>query len=119
MCRNAGENIAAASGDLSPEKSVTWWVNEAALYDWFRPGFSGKYRSFATSGRRGRLNDPDATGHFTQVVWKDTQQVGCYLTECPAGTVFPGLYGVSSSITIRYFAIEMMADMTGILPSNV
>lgn len=39
--RNAGENIAAQSGALTPELAVEWWMNEAALYDWDRPGFTG------------------------------------------------------------------------------
>ncbi|PPQ92633.1 hypothetical protein CVT25_007712 [Psilocybe cyanescens] len=30
-----------------------------------------------------------ATGHFTQVVWKDTTQVACALASCAAGTIFP------------------------------
>jgi len=28
-----------------------------------------------------------AWGHFTQVVWKDTQRVGCATILCPAGTL--------------------------------
>ena len=35
------------------------WYNEVSDYDYDNPGFSGK------------------TGHFTQVVWKNSTKLGC------------------------------------------
>ena len=32
--------------------------------------------------------DFEAYGHYTQLVWKGTQQVGCHTARCAAGTIF-------------------------------
>ena len=60
-----GENLAAATaGGLAPADVVGLWSGEARDYDFHRPGFSM------------------TTGHFTQVVWRDTARVGCGVTSC-------------------------------------
>lgn len=57
-----GENLAAGySGGTSP---VEAWYNEIDSYNFDKPGFS------------------EATGHFTQVVWKSTSEVGCARVTC-------------------------------------
>ncbi|KAF9384565.1 hypothetical protein CPB97_005561 [Podila verticillata] len=58
-----GENLAAGYKDF--KTSITAWYNEEKQYNYNNPGFSG------------------ATGHFTQVVWKDTKSVGCAKKFCP------------------------------------
>ncbi|GJJ74800.1 hypothetical protein EMPS_07158 [Entomortierella parvispora] len=57
-----GENLAAGYKDY--KTAITAWYNEVKSYNYNRPGFSG------------------ATGHFTQVVWKATTQVGCAKRFC-------------------------------------
>ncbi|KAF4591419.1 SCP-like extracellular protein [Ophiocordyceps camponoti-floridani] len=52
-----GENM--AFGYQTPAVSVAAWGNEAVQYDYGHPGYS------------------PATGHFTQLVWKATTDVGC------------------------------------------
>ncbi len=62
-----GENIAWASYDQGRTGAVDDWYNEEPLYDYDNPGFSGE------------------TGHFTQVVWKGTREVGCGYKSCSSG----------------------------------
>ena len=60
-----GENLAGGTvGALDPEATVAMWYDEVKLYKFPNGGFS--------------MN----TGHFTQVVWTDTRQVGCGHAEC-------------------------------------
>jgi uncharacterized protein YkwD len=62
---STGENLAAGtSGTLDAAAVVKMWSDEAALYKFPDGGFSMK------------------TGHFTQVVWRGTTQVGCGRSQC-------------------------------------
>ena len=56
-----GENLALGYGI---EGSVDAWYNEIAYYDYNNPGFS------------------ENAGHFTQVVWKSSTEVGCGIKSC-------------------------------------
>ena len=61
-----GENLYYSFGmpvDKVPAKAVKVWYDEIELYDFNNPGFSFP------------------TGHFTQVVWRDTTKVGCAVTD--------------------------------------
>lgn len=61
-----GENIAFATYAMSPGDVVALWYSEEPDYDYNNPGFSPE------------------TGHFTQVVWKSTTEIGCgYRSGCP------------------------------------
>jgi uncharacterized protein YkwD len=63
-----GENLAAATaGSMSDGDVTKMWYGEIASYDFRRPGFSME------------------TGHFTQVVWKGTTQLGCASATCASG----------------------------------
>lgn len=66
-----GENIYAASGGTTTGAGVVAsWASEAASYD---------YATNACSG---------TCGHYTQVVWRDSIQVGCALANCTANSPF-------------------------------
>lgn len=56
-----GENLALGYGI---EGSVDAWYNEIEYYDYNNPGFS------------------ENAGHFTQVVWKSSTEVGCGIKSC-------------------------------------
>ncbi|KAK6532168.1 hypothetical protein TWF694_003328 [Orbilia ellipsospora] len=62
-----GENIAAGTY-TNPDWYAYMWYNGSSKYDYNKPGFSY------------------ATGTFTQVVWKDSTQLGCaYVQNCSGG----------------------------------
>jgi pathogenesis-related protein 1 len=63
-----GENI-AWGGDRTIESSIEAWYSEVKNYNFARPGTSS------------------GVGHFTQIVWKDTKQIGCGVSKCFLGTV--------------------------------
>lgn len=64
-----GENLAFASYKLKPKDAVGMWYKESAQYNYKNPGFG--------------MN----TGHFTQVVWKNTKQIGCGQAKCGWSTI--------------------------------
>lgn len=64
-----GENLAAAAPALSPTQAVALWEKEEADWD------AAKNR--CRSGR--------ACGHYTQLVWRSTREVGCASQRCEGG----------------------------------
>jgi uncharacterized protein YkwD len=60
-----GENLAAGTaGTLDAATVVELWYREVKDYSWKRGGFSM------------------STGHFTQLVWRATDELGCALAQC-------------------------------------
>ena len=71
-----GENLASFGG-TNGEIPTNMWYNEYASYNFNNPGFSS------------------STGHFTQVVWKNSKEFGigysCAKSRCfSTGNYFPG-----------------------------
>ncbi|MEM9772414.1 MAG: CAP family protein [Cyanobacteria bacterium P01_D01_bin.73] len=66
---NAGENLAFFANSapipwrVAVERAVGNWYNEIGSYNYSRPGFAA------------------GTGHFTQVVWKNSTSLGCGVAE--------------------------------------
>jgi uncharacterized protein YkwD len=70
---SVGENIWATSGDAySAAEVVDAWMSEAPDFD---------YANNTSSG---------VTGHYTQVVWRSTERIGCAWVQCPEFQ-FPGV----------------------------
>lgn len=67
-----GENLSffAPAGSSSPDDVATGWYNEVSAYDFTKGAFGFN------------------TGHFTQVVWRGTQSVGCGQSECNGGELW-------------------------------
>jgi uncharacterized protein YkwD len=60
-----GENLAAGTaGVLDPDSVVAMWYDEIQHYSFAHGGFSMD------------------TGHFTQLVWRRTKEVGCGVAHC-------------------------------------
>jgi hypothetical protein len=60
-----GENIYASSGMASGPDAVASWMSEEADYD------------------QGSCSCSGVCGHYTQVMWRQTERLGCALIECP------------------------------------
>lgn len=66
-----GENIAMCTGqDISGQLLTDMWYNEIKDYDFDFPGFTG------------------GTGHFTQVIWKDSKDLGIGIACSSEGTYY-------------------------------
>ncbi|KAL8982428.1 MAG: hypothetical protein Q9205_003058 [Flavoplaca limonia] len=91
-----GENLAA--GYPNTTAAVEFWGNEQEYYDF------------------GDAEFDDETGHFTQMVWKTTTDVGCGATWCDGENGTPGWY-----LVCQYFPAgnvkgafrEKVKEMTG------
>jgi uncharacterized protein YkwD len=68
-----GENILWATYTLTPQEVVTFWYNEESDYDYSNPGY---------------YENP-GTGHFTQVVWKNTTEIGCGFRSGCTDSIYP------------------------------
>jgi pathogenesis-related protein 1 len=67
-----GENLFAGTNTTAIE-AVDGWYSEIKSYDFAAPGSS------------------QGTGHFTQLVWKNSTQLGCGMARC--GNIFPTFGG--------------------------
>jgi uncharacterized protein YkwD len=80
-----GENLAAATaGMLDAAAVVGMWYDEGKRYSFRSGGFSMK------------------TGHFTQVVWRDTKEVGCGRSECNGLDVWICQYDPPGNVEGQY-----------------
>lgn len=100
---NAGENLyvyyttaPSISASTLGSQAVTSWYNEVSAYNYASPGFSSQ------------------TGHFTQVVWRGSTQLGCGAAR-----------GVTTRNGTRYNAFYVVChyapagNVTGQFPQNV
>uniref|UniRef100_H3AC98 GLI pathosis related 2 n=1 Tax=Latimeria chalumnae TaxID=7897 RepID=H3AC98_LATCH len=99
---NNGENLFyrynSRVQDISGKEAVDSWYNEIKDYDFKNPGFKGN------------------TGHFTQVVWKDTKEVGVGKATNGKGLFFiVGQYSPAGNMTnAGYFERNVLPKGTAI-----
>ena len=84
--RNAfGENLAAGtSGTLDGRAVADMWYDEVKLYKWPDGGFSME------------------TGHFTQVIWRETTQIGCGVATCNGMDIYVCEYDPPGNVDTMY-----------------
>jgi pathogenesis-related protein 1 len=82
---NLGENIAAFGGNHSVSAgpdAVNFWAEEASDY---------QYSSNSCSG---------VCGHYTQIVWRSTTEVGCGVRVCTTGSPFDSHSGATWTMVV-------------------
>ena len=80
-----GENLAAGtSGMLDADSVVGMWYDELKKFNFRSGGFSMK------------------TGHFTQVVWRGTREVGCGMSQCNGLDVWICQYSPPGNVEGQY-----------------
>lgn len=67
-----GENLSARTDMADPDVIVAAWVAEGEAFDY----------------KRNRCASGEVCGHYTQVVWRDSTQIGCGMAKCGAGGPF-------------------------------
>lgn len=77
-----GENLAQAT-DPDVTAMINDWYSEISAYD------------FASGTGSG-------TGHFTQVIWKSTKQVGCGMAMCTDGALLVCNYSPAGNVEGQY-----------------
>ncbi|KAK0707212.1 CAP domain-containing protein [Apiosordaria backusii] len=112
-----GQNLAmwATTEDLN-NINVAGEAARAISNGWY----NDELENFHTS-EYGRANPSDQAqltfkdwGHFTQLVWKDSKQVGCFTARCPAGTIVKTMESLYT--VCNYFPV---GNMGGAYAKNV
>ncbi|HRD78289.1 MAG TPA: CAP domain-containing protein [Hyphomicrobiaceae bacterium] len=77
-----GENLAWGTGSFATAvSSFGRWYDEVSRYNFSAPGFSS------------------ATGHFTQIVWRGSTELGCAMAMCSGQAFWVCRYGPAGNIT--------------------
>lgn len=79
-----GENLAFFIPKSTGERATRGWYDEVSLYSFSRPGFDMR------------------TGHFTQVVWRETSRLGCAAVECNGGQIWVCNYDPPGNVEGQY-----------------
>lgn len=88
----AGENLSAYNDETMADRVESGWYAEERQYDYDNPGFNKRGSSQETQ-----------TGHFTQVVWAATTDLGCARANCPG-------YPWKGFLVCRYLPAGNSAD---------
>jgi hypothetical protein len=82
-----GENLwLGTEGHFSPEEMVGTWIEEKSH---FKPG------TFPDNSRTGDLDD---VGHYTQLMWRDTEWVGCAIRANGAYDILVCRYSAAGNV---------------------
>ena len=82
-----GENLwLGTRASFSPEDMVGGWIEEKR---YFKPGV------FPDNSRTGNLDD---IGHYTQLMWRDTNQVGCAVASNAENEILVCRYAAAGNV---------------------
>uniref|UniRef100_A0A8D0AEU2 SCP domain-containing protein n=1 Tax=Sander lucioperca TaxID=283035 RepID=A0A8D0AEU2_SANLU len=100
--KNIGENVynmwSSATLKLTGKEAVDSWYSEIKNYNWSRPGFSSN------------------TGHFTQVVWKDSKELGVGMATDGHKVFVVGQYRPAGNMNMAGFFEKNVLPKGNILP---
>jgi len=86
---NYGQNIAAQGSSQSTAWTETSALQNAIVDEWY----SEESMFTALYGQPSPSNSVGDFLHFTQIVWKDSTEVGCAVQACPLGnSIYPTMY---------------------------
>jgi len=80
-----GQNLATKGSTGDIDSAMLEYAASGVSMQWY----NGEFAAWSYYG----MDDPPASanfmefGHFTQVLWKSTEKVGCHTSKCAAGTV--------------------------------
>jgi hypothetical protein len=103
-----GENLSFGWPTRSGKEAVDGWYCEINVYDFNNPAVTGGVIF-------GCDNNPDkVTGHFTQVIWRDSTRLGCAQKTCSLGGNMGTLWACEYDPPGNF-----NADQPGVLNHNV
>ena len=80
-----GENLFwGTAGRFSPQSAVESWYEEITAHNFSSPELG------------------EETGHFTQVVWKDSKHIGCGMAACRGNHYWVCRYSPAGNVSGRY-----------------
>jgi pathogenesis-related protein 1 len=81
MAPGLGENLAASFGaTMSAQQAVDGWAGEKACWTYGDFGTTDACNAQCASQMHS-----DGCGHYTQIIWRDTTQLGCGVASCGSG----------------------------------
>ncbi len=81
MAPGLGENLAASfGGTMSAQQAVDGWAGEKACWTFGIFGYTDACNAQCASQMHS-----DGCGHYTQIIWRDTTQLGCGVASCGSG----------------------------------
>lgn len=90
---SAGENLAFWTPSASNRQAFqNTWYCEIDHYDFDNPQWVGGFKNGC---------DPPVNGHFTQVVWKDSRELGCAKKSCDGGVYFVCRYSPRGNVSVK------------------
>lgn len=106
-----GENLwTGTRDDFTPEEMIGFFIDEGKLFK------RGKFPDVSTSGRW------EDVGHYTQIVWKDTREVGCAIANNPRSDYLVCRYFPAGNVVgqpvFDYKAADRAAKASYVAPST-